>query len=373
MFNPCCCDTPPSSCSIYNDTFATDLLSTKWIQVDGSWSVSGGFLVPSATDDLIVTVDDDPSTTNTYGHFVTLPVYYGVSPVVARLIVDYVDVDNYHFATAECGLTSTTVKVGKRVAGTETILNTHTATHTTTGAGAWRVFSCCFTGDGHIRSSITLQIFPTAYVSVSSFGETWLNGKKAGIKVDVYGSDLTFDQFTFKHLDRGVLEVCAGCNEECNGYCSDAFFPPSTVVVDLGVTGITDGGCNCDGVTGAFVCDTVASCGNWRYLSASFGDCSDNNCDASGALKLKIDVQNEIDGTGQRRFKIIVRLYTGVAHNPACPDFDGALYAYYYTPWTTDLDHCTLPDPLTATRSYHNNNTSGRCVGTLPATITLSA
>jgi hypothetical protein len=391
FFNFCCCDQPPVDCNIYTDTFASNLLATKWIQVAGSWSVAGGQLVPSATGDLIVTVDQDATTPAIYGQFASLPIFYGDSPAKVRLIVDYVDADNYHFATAVCGALSSTVEVGKRVAGADTILATKTASHSRTIAAGQRSLQCCFDSTGRLRATLTVYPFGPQVVSVSKVGETWLGGRKGGVQAQVYAADLKFEEFIFKHLTRGPFDICATCGVECETqtgsplrfatFCDDAYPAPGSIIVDLGVTGITDGLCDCDWITGAFVCDRTADCGFWAYNSGPRCLISPDGCNPAQNINFRINVANQLrfSDPNQRRFYIVMA-YEGGVRNPACPSQPSILIASYYTPWTTAPEHCSLAVPVVATTTTDPDGGGGtalfpfgRCNGLLPTSVTLSA
>lgn len=193
-----CCET----CKIAEDLFDTgSSLSADWSVRSGTWTVGSGSASTSSTSALAI--HNTAAMTLTDGVSVSAQVVpdTGVKP---RLIVDYVDDNNYHFA--EFGATTTSIY--KRASGSNSLIISGSLTP---GGSNWFP-RLCLNGD-----SISAR-FDSGSLAIGST-TTPHNGLKAGIGRDSTAGNASFGVFNFDKLKsetRPTCPTCAVCNQ-CDG------------------------------------------------------------------------------------------------------------------------------------------------------------
>lgn len=195
-------------CDIATDDFSTDTIA-NYDQRSGSWSVSGGKLVPP-TSGLLV----GNTAAAAQGIKFSASFNFASATGSARWIVDYVDDSNYHFAEVVCtGATSATLQIFKRVAAANTAIS---PPRTLTGF-SWSTdvtIAICFSS-----TSFTAVLDATRWrmATVDDHG-----GLKAGVATVSVSSSARFDDWSFTILG----ETCSTCTitAGCYGSVVDADF-----------------------------------------------------------------------------------------------------------------------------------------------------
>lgn len=278
MPRPCCCK-KTEGCDICSDNFnradGDDVdvgSSCGWTEVSGAWSIASFALTTSDTNAVVRCDATHPDETGA-AHliaFVTAP-----NGALVRLIFNYVDSGNYHFAEAKVGF-GATIAIYQRSGGTETQLVTRTAT---IAAGSPFSLMVCFTEGIAVASVGTSAI--TAEISTAS--ALRYVGLGTGGTVP---SVVTFDDFSFSKPYDANNPDCDECvRPDCN-LCEDSEGnKTSPRVMKLTLTDVPnnaapDGCLDCSQFEGVILCEYIGKvdCGFGQirdiWKSASFDiDC----------------------------------------------------------------------------------------------------
>lgn len=278
-----CCET----CAIESDDFnrANGALGAKWDIRSGSPAVSSNRAAFTDANSFAVTVADNP--TGTADGVISATVRATSSNTEVRLIIDYVDDDNYHYAQFLInGGSFSVVKLYERTAGADTLL-AQSSTFFANVSVDYYVRLCLLDASlsfGFSSSSPTSLTTKVYYHSTIPHG-----GLKAGVGTGALpAGTATFDDFVFtKHHD--IEQDCEDCF-----FCTTCDAPiPSHI--KLVVTGIAnkagapgDACSDCPELNGTFIlyfdagaCTGGTAC-SWRSAPieeacpvGTFGECAD--------------------------------------------------------------------------------------------------
>jgi hypothetical protein len=157
---PCCGD----PCIYFQDDYSVDNLATDYDNRSGSWAVSLDLLITTSTDALIVANTEVP--TGVSAVFAETQMSFTATTATGRLVIAYVDDDNYWFAEVQAGATDGTLKLYERSGGTNTQRGS-----TTTIAGLQInetvTVQLCY-ADGELRASASVAFIDyTATITVA--------------------------------------------------------------------------------------------------------------------------------------------------------------------------------------------------------------
>lgn len=240
----CCC-----ACSILTDGFtrsdSTDV-GSKWTEAAGDWSIATNRLSISDTSARLIAVTPSTQTAVKY----SVSVKGGTDGNIARIIFDYVDVDNYKFVQVVFGAGGT-LRIYERVAGTETSLKSTSVNVSSASFFTWIV---CITSGGGVYSQIDGNMVnkPSVGVTNLEFG--------LGTGGTVSGAIL-FDTYRAYVVSQECEQCAAGCS---NCYGDEG---PAEWLVSIPAGFWTAANCTlakCEEVEGDFICGYVSGC-LWRY------------------------------------------------------------------------------------------------------------
>lgn len=255
MFPNCCC-----GCNYFTDDYSTDNLATDYTAASGSWAVTGGKLTTSSSNALLIV----NATSGSNYHVTTATVTMAASGDENRVVVGYVDTDNYIFLELVQGATTATAKLYKRVAGINTQIGV-TKTLTLSPGSALTFSICC-------GPELTVARFSRTVKISDSFIST---GNKIGFASGTVGSSVTFDDLTLsKHSTDNA--TCVTCNTVCNKCLNDiaadnyALLMPDDLTSDVGCEG-------CANVAGTWVAtqffNPFPTC-SWLAQGPQIGGCN---------------------------------------------------------------------------------------------------
>jgi hypothetical protein len=235
---PCCGD----PCIYFQDDYSVDNLATDYDNRSGSWAVSLDLLITTSTDALIVANTEVP--TGVSAVFAETQMSFTATTATGRLVIAYVDDDNYWFAEVQAGATDGTLKLYERSGGTNTQRGS-----TTTIAGLQInetvTVQLCY-ADGELRASASVAFID--YTATITVAET-----QCGLGTGAGAGTRSFLGFSFgpHQTDNSTCRRCAaGCG--CTGTvcgCADA---PIEATVTLG--GFSNGSCaNCTSLNATFI------------------------------------------------------------------------------------------------------------------------
>lgn len=204
---------PADLCIIFSDAFVSDFLAADYTVRRGSFTVSGGTCSTTSSNALIVC--------NT-------PLTSGVAPTAARaqieitcastsdigiLVFNYLDDNNYFYATIQPGAANGTLKLF-RINGGVTAQEGATITLPGFTAGTTQGLEICM----HIASPFRTwaKVDTNRVVTVNSAG---YYSNKCGFGTGVGSSNVTFERFSITQhaIDNGS---CQTCGQDCFGYLS---------------------------------------------------------------------------------------------------------------------------------------------------------
>lgn len=232
----CCCDTGP--CRTWSTTFGgsdgTDI-GSDWTEVSGDWSLYSGTLKEAGTAGAVARLDAFVPTRGWVYFAITLK---GIADGTKhRVLVNYEDEDNYHWAefyhhgtppTAEV-----TVTLGKTVGGAESTIKTATWSTGYSGIGPSIAFVVCFSDDEFAAivpgNEYWVWVRNDEFTAISSANKVGLgNGGTVAIQFD--------DADIWDH--RKVNPLCPRC--VC--HCAADDIPPDA---DLSLNSNGGTGCEC--------------------------------------------------------------------------------------------------------------------------------
>ena len=249
MTNCCGC------CTIYADTFATDTIATAWTSVSGTFTVGSG--VASTTDASALMV------ANTESGAAATAVYCGVTITCAtssdkgRVILAYVDSDNYWYAEIQPGASNGTLKLFQRSSGSDTQRgSTATVVGYTSGA-----------------KTVCFEIIPgnvlvtTATVAVSYAATVAVASTQAGVGTGSGSSSVTYDNFTYsKHTYEDAACV------SCNSFCTNCDSGTCHKEVQVTVIGIANSACAlCTNLNATWSVTSTCASGTCTWAGTVFG------------------------------------------------------------------------------------------------------
>lgn len=364
-------------CRLFQDNFQradSSDVGDEWDEVSGGWEIASNRLKNTASNSLIVVAKgrDVPGSDGLpHTQAIWAPTNSVSSGAVYRVVVDYVDSDNYHFLEITDG-TPGSVRLWKRSSGS----NTAVSAAVSKAAGSYNFL--CFAYDWIAHNFDTLG--PTDNPAAGKWmgkPTTWLQGNQCGLMV-VSGT-VEFEKFTWhktQQEDTDNLE-CTAC-----GRCPEA--PTWDAGQSIHANNVYDRGDNvhggdleltfsglptaaCDGtytITAKFNPDGIdtpnpylssdAAVCHWENTNVGLGcDCETNS--NTGVTNCNVWVgQNAPEG------KIKVQLLIGNPLIPLAVDW----YAYE---WEEDLDddmHNWNNKNLTLTFASNDGNLHCGAVGT---------
>jgi len=224
MLAPPLCDSSCcATCTIFTDDFATDRTGTDYSIRSGSWSVSGGLLSCTSASGLLRC--ETAVTAGLNGVYAFANCTCQTTSDIARLIIAYVDDNNYWFAEVQPGASNGTLKLFQRSGGTNTQQG---STETINGFQATEQvsLSLCYAA-GVVRAYALASGPQNAGVHVSA--TITIASTKCGLGTGSGSSSVSFDDFTFSKHDIDD-PACPYCNLPCNP-CNDTF--PTELEVTL--------------------------------------------------------------------------------------------------------------------------------------------
>lgn len=216
--NPCCCG---GDCDIYADAFTTDTID-DWEEVSGSWSIAGGILSIEDANAALIADTVHPDGANEPS-VVRSDVRFGAALDKARLIANYIDVDNYFFCEFwidedDCFH----IQAYERVSSVNTPLGVEYTLPFTTALEAWHTVSlCCVPSEFPDEpTALTMRV-------KAATGEVWTRsvetsdspaGDRAGVGTGTPVDDtIDFDNFKFQYYyDSEAHPTCPQCAASAN-------------------------------------------------------------------------------------------------------------------------------------------------------------
>ncbi len=222
---PCrgCCFT----CVYFSERFAradSSDLGSDWTEVSGAWSISSQELVVSSQNAICKCNEANPQ--NTPEVVVDIDVTHGTAEGDwVRVIVDYQDSDNYYFADSGLFSANKSLRLGKRVAGVETILKESGIT---------------------ARSPEKIRVMFGQVFCITTWDEDGLNPwmiitdepvapttDRVALGAGEINEEVAFDNLVLR-LHNETNSACPGCQYPCTR-CVGGFTPPGYDVTLGGV------------------------------------------------------------------------------------------------------------------------------------------
>lgn len=260
----CCC-----GCEIDSDNFNrpdSSTLGVKWEDYSTAWEVDNEQALATsigiARFDVVHPVPDE-----------SMVVYYETideindSGTKYRVLVNVLDDENYHFAEfTRLGANDSTLALGVKVSGTETIIKTETITGLTSDTRKLTVKFAdnefCATASNTVLSFVGTDPTPIA------------NGYYSGI--ERVNDEIRIDNFVFEH-HRQTKEECDSCLCQCEGN----YIPP-TLTASLTGTGRMSG----------LTADMTLT---WNRLNSRWESNSETHCSTTWQLFFNCPT-DELDG-----------------------------------------------------------------------------
>lgn len=273
-----CC--PCEDCRVFRDPFnrapGTDM-GSNWSEVAGDWTLTayGTARIESANAQLIST-----SAASQVGVKLMSMVRADASGDIVRLILSYVDADNYLFAEWKCG-SNGYLRIYERDTGTDTLLDEVDAA---TSANYFTLLTVCVNDSG---TSLT------AVVSQGGSAPAFVSGELASTAVaGKYGlaTGATCSGASFGRVE--LVKTSPGC-EACASDCDLCTESAPEFVVDLGATPwVTDPDACCQAIHGEFTVAAIpksaipswvysvtgTSCDLWPVYDTCYWAYNDSSC-----------------------------------------------------------------------------------------------
>ena len=201
--NSCCC-----GCVIFSsDTFSSSL-DAKWTEESGTWAISSGALAGTGTG-LIYDSTADPDGA---GHDIAISVRYaftlGGATNTIRIIVSYLDTNNYLYAELDRNPAGATrVTLGERLSGTDTDLSDPIPLDESVSLDSFRTLKLCYSETtGKLRASDSGLFGALVGVEADATGI----GDK--IALEIITGDAKFDDVSFSRGYSSESPLCPTCN-----------------------------------------------------------------------------------------------------------------------------------------------------------------
>ena len=257
---PCC----GASCDLCSDAFTraddTDISTGSacgWTETAGSWSIVSNTLQTASDDALAL------SSTSGADELISISVSIKSTTNSShlRVILDYQDASNYHFADFQIG-TGSKIELFKRTAGVNNSLGSVLITASINTAYTVVV---CFNTTGYLAASFNNNASSLAKFT-TAFGA---GGFALGTGALLTGT-ATFDTLVVTSSDTSI--DCGGCQGNCTTRCLN--HGPDTLTVVWANIADTASCTNCTGLNGTWVCVRdigIAPCSSlaascfWKY------------------------------------------------------------------------------------------------------------
>jgi hypothetical protein len=286
----CCCGAlgPCEECS---DDFtradsgnlgtATCLAATNgiWLEPAGDWSISGNSLVEAGTTGAVAVISP---LVGRGGH-----VEFEAWPNVGdryRAILNYADIDNYHFAEWEfAGAGAYTIRLYRRRLGVETLLLEEITTEASWQPDESYWFEACITSYWFVAYGIPVEGSPVWTCNV----ELIPAGNAAGVGNGA-ATPLTIDSFAYYEAYSKTRVDCPECVCTCQHYC----LPMTLQATIEAISG-------CPNLDGLQFDLTWRSSGRWRSVGGGGETCGpDDVLFCSYGDGIEICYMVELDCTG---------------------------------------------------------------------------
>jgi len=230
--NPGCnCCTP--SCAIFSDDFDrsnTSSMGSSWSERAGDWSISSNAAVCSAADGLMVTTQTQPDAEPS--GYVSAIINCNTSNDVARLVIGYVDDNNFYFCQVRFTNTESYIQLGRKNAGTVSLYGFE-ATLFEGARNVDTLVRLCYS-DG----LLTAQIFDGAtesaiYASIDQ--SVTITGTKVGLATGTRVGTISFKSFDWQHRLSVSRPDCPTCAPACS-ICNTGTWPYAVQIEFSGFT-----------------------------------------------------------------------------------------------------------------------------------------
>lgn len=288
-FLPCpdCCD-----CSYFTDEFnradSTDL-GSDWDERAGVWRILNQMLRADSANGLIVCQQQHPSGSLSYHVFARFR--FRNDGDEARVVVDYVDDNNYVFAQIKQGSAADGLSLWKRTNGTNAEVGTRLGNYVFPVDFEFECHLCVH--DGEITASVGYRSVSAAHTASSNL---------TGLGTGAIGPDgCDFTKFDLQY-DRSDESDCLPCDPT---FCPH--FDLTPLEVQITFQGVSGASC-CNDFSSAFIASYVPEPGwdfcNWKYAGIP--------CDQYGGF---INVTFGTDVYGDTRWQVTCTWRNGFAIN----------------------------------------------------------
>lgn len=258
-----CCGSGSScinGCKLFSDTFDSSASLDNWNQTSGTWSVSGGELITSNSNALILAESsciESEWGSDFHNHIVAVSLKASTGNY-SRIIFSY-ESGGGTYNYAEVYWSGTSSKVYIKTSAGATIATS--ADLSFTNGTVYRFRVCVTANSAVVNYGITT---PDTYAIAGSVSSTTTS---AGLGTGTTSAQLAFDIFSVEQhysenseCDRCYI-ICSGCNP-----------PVGPDFMQVVVSGLVNGTCTCSGATanctqfnGTWVLSKYGTCG-WRYI-----------------------------------------------------------------------------------------------------------
>ncbi len=216
---PCeCCD----ECTLFIDDYSTDRLATDYDTRSGSWNVTGGEVQTASGSALLIADVAYGSETACYAIAVIQCINVADN---GRVVILYVDDNNYWFAEVKPGASNGTLKLYERAGGTDTQRgSTVTMTGLTAGTSV-AVRICYAAGEVAAQASVGAGLYGSTHFTSS---ET-VAGTKTGIGTGSVTTRVDFTSFLASRHGYDT-EDCPACGTDCS-VCAEGSMPDLDVAI----------------------------------------------------------------------------------------------------------------------------------------------
>lgn len=352
---PDCCG---RDCQSFEDTFDradSTSIGGDWNEASGNWQIASNILQPDVGDtNAVVHITDAFLDENVK---VTVQIQHNVDGDRARVILDYVDNNNYFFFEIMSGGAGTgAFRLYQRSGGSNTLLSELTLT---VGTGSFQVYEACI-GGGRFTAGIQGTASKLgALITPSSPGSGFVGlGTGATVANAIY-----FNDFVAEEVRDNCEECpCGGCMfepdlGEFNGCCTQCDWTEEYEVTVSAVNWIVNGSstCDCDALIDSFILtrDPQNSRCFWRYEIDDF--CTDGPDGVAASFTLTFTLgRQKTDDQDECAWFLTITLSDGAGNTIT------ASYASS-DPASEDVsESCNLGSPVTL------NNISSQIVGNVP-------